>query len=106
MSVEYEKLQVSAAQPANSQRRVFATMKVLTGKEAKNVALMLVSEGVATCVRHKEGEERSSEYDSYLMAEAEAAAKGKGLHGEAPAPSSLTSATKIQDLTTGSDCKY
>jgi staphylococcal nuclease domain-containing protein 1 len=111
VTVEYEKIQASPAQPGNMQKRVFGTMKVLTGKEGegqgKNVALMLVSEGVATCTKHRDGEERSCEYDSYLMAEAETAAKGKGLHGDQPAPSSLTSATKekVQDLTIGSDSK-
>jgi staphylococcal nuclease domain-containing protein 1 len=82
VAVEYEKIQASPSQPSNLQKRVFATVKVLTGKESegqgRNIALMLVTEGVATCVRHREGEERSCEYDSYLMAEAETAAKGKG----------------------------
>lgn len=112
VTVEYEKIQTSITQPGSSQKRVFATVKVLTGKETqgqgKNVALMLVSEGVATCIKHRDGEERSSEYDSYLMAEAECAAKGLGLHGSAPAPSSLSSASlaKIQDFTTGIDCEF
>lgn len=84
VAVEYEKIQASPSQPSNLQKRVFATVKVLTGKESegqgRNVALMLVTEGVATCVRHREGEERSFEYDSYLMSEAETAAKGKGTY--------------------------
>ena len=111
VTVEYEKVQASGSQPGSTQKRVFATVKVLTGKETqgqgKNVALMLVSEGVATCVKHREGEERSGEYDSYLMAEAEAAAKGLGLHGSAPAPSSTaaSSLAKIQDLTAGVECE-
>ena len=110
VTVEYEKIQTSSTQPGSSQKRVFATVKVLTGKETqgqgKNVALMLVSEGVATCIKHRDGEERSGEYDSYLMAEAECAAKGLGLHGSALAPSSLSSAAKIQDFTTGIDCEF
>ena len=112
VTVEYEKVQASATQTGGAQKRTFATVKVLTGKESqgqgKNVALMLLAEGVATCIKHREGEERSGEYDSYLMAEAECAAKGSGLHGTSPAPSTLTAAAtaKIVDLTTGIDCKY
>ena len=108
VSVEYERIQSSPSQPTNVTKRIFATVKALTGKETqgqgKNVALMLVTEGVATCVKHRDGEERSSEYDSYLMAEADAASKGKCIHGTQPAPSSLSS-DKIIDLTTGAECK-
>lgn len=108
VSVEYERIQSSPAQPSNVTKRIFATVKALTGKETqgqgKNVALMLVTEGVATCVKHRDGEERSSEYDSYLMAEADAASKGKCIHGTQPAPSSLSS-DKLIDLTTGAECK-
>jgi endonuclease YncB( thermonuclease family) len=107
--VEYEKIQASPSQPTNTSKRIFATVKALGPKETqgqgKNVALMLIMEGVATCVKHRDGEERSSEYDSYLMAEAEAASKGKGMHSNQPAPSSL-STDKTHDLTTGADCEY
>lgn len=109
VTVEYEKIQASPSQPANTSKRIFATVKALAPKETqgqgKNVALMLIMEGVATCVKHRDGEERSSEYDSYLMAEAEAASKGKGMHSGQPAPSSLTT-DKTHDLTTGADCEY
>ena len=113
VTVEYEKVSAgTGAQSGSAQKRVFATVKVMTGKEmqgeGKNVALMLVSEGLATCVKHRDGEEKSSEYDSYLMAEAESASKGLCLHGSAPPPSSLTSAShaRLQDLTIGTDCKF
>ena len=108
VAIEYERLQASPSQPANTAKRIFATVKALSGKESqgqgKNVALMLVSEGVATCVRHRDGEERSSEYDSYLMAEAEAASKAKGMHSTQPPPANHAN-DRIQDLTIGADCK-
>jgi staphylococcal nuclease domain-containing protein 1 len=66
---------------------MFATVYVGNNKTpSKNVALMMISEGLATCVKHRQEEQRSVKYDSLLLAEAEAIAKGKGMHGSVSPP--------------------
>jgi endonuclease YncB( thermonuclease family) len=52
---------------------VFATVKY----EGRNVAAALCAEGLATCTRPRADEERSDEYDTLLLAEAEAAKRNK-----------------------------
>lgn len=59
-----------------------------------NVAEMVVSNGYARVVRHREFEERSNYYDALLTAEAKANASKKGIHSQKEPP-----AQHIQDLT-------
>jgi staphylococcal nuclease domain-containing protein 1 len=55
-----------------------ATVKLPNGT---NVAEMLVERGLVSVIRHRQGEEqRSSEYDKLVAAEAKAAAETKGIH--------------------------
>ncbi|GJP63402.1 hypothetical protein CLOP_g20489 [Closterium sp. NIES-67] len=58
-----------------------------------NVAEMLVTRGLATVVRHRDFEERSSQYDALLAAEAKAVKQKKNIHSNKDAP-----ATHINDL--------
>ncbi|CAI7925679.1 unnamed protein product [Closterium sp. NIES-53] len=58
-----------------------------------NVAEMLVTRGLATVVRHRDFEERSSQYDALLAAEAKAIKGKKNIHSNKDAP-----ATHINDL--------
>jgi endonuclease YncB( thermonuclease family) len=92
-----------------SSMRYFATVKALPSM--RNVALMLLQEGLVTCSTrvtaatalvsparsaangkgapsHLSERNYSCEFESagYLIAEAEAAAKGRGLHGSSPPP--------------------
>lgn len=60
---------------------------VLTTDGGINVAEALIARGLATCVRYREGDEqRASAYDALLAAEQKAKQGGKGLHGNAAAP--------------------
>uniref|UniRef100_A0A6B2EL05 Staphylococcal nuclease domain-containing protein 1 n=1 Tax=Phlebotomus kandelakii TaxID=1109342 RepID=A0A6B2EL05_9DIPT len=60
-----------------------------------NVAEQLVSEGLATVVRYRQDDDqRSSQYDGLLSAEAQASKAGKGVHGKKEKP-----AHRITDLT-------
>ena len=47
--------------------RVYATIK-LQNKSKRNVAEALVGEGFGEVIRHRQGEERSAEYDKLLVA--------------------------------------
>ena len=112
------------ASKAASLMRYFATVKALPSM--RNVALMLLQEGLVTCstrvtattaltspVRsagkgsapsHLAEKNYSCEIESagYLIAEAEAAAKGRGLHGAGPPPGVPLTANSpgVVDLTT------
>lgn len=82
--VEYEK---SLDGDKKNSKRMFATVYVGNNKtSSKNVALMMISEGLATCIKHRPDEQRSVKYDSLLLAEADAIAKGKGMHGTVNPP--------------------
>ncbi|XP_059613411.1 staphylococcal nuclease domain-containing protein 1 [Phlebotomus argentipes] len=60
-----------------------------------NVAEQLVSEGLATVVRYRQDDDqRSSQYDGLLSAEAQATKAAKGVHGKKDKP-----AHRITDLT-------
>lgn len=62
-----------------------ATVKLPAGV---NVANLLVERGYATVLRHRQGEDRSSEYDQLMATEMKAQTEGKGLHSgkEFPLP--------------------
>lgn len=80
-------------------RRLHCTVRcqAVGSKSVVNPALGLVAEGLARCVRHREGEPRSGDLDSLLIAEAEAAVKAKGVHGATAARATA----RIVDLTDG-----
>ena len=64
--------------------RVYATIK-LQNKSKRNVAEALVGEGLGEVIRHRQGEERSAEYDKLLVAEAKAKQTKKNMHsGKTP----------------------
>ncbi|KAL9241835.1 hypothetical protein vseg_015899 [Gypsophila vaccaria] len=65
-----------------------------------NVAEMLVVRGLADSVKHRDFEERSSNYDALLAAENKAMANRKGKHSSSDPP-----AHHIQDLTAASGKK-
>ena len=56
--------------------RVYATVHLMN-KSKRNVAEALIGEGLATTLQHRQGDERSSEYDKLLLAEANAKKRGK-----------------------------
>jgi staphylococcal nuclease domain-containing protein 1 len=60
--------------------------------EASNLAEHLLASGLCSCVRYKAGsdEERVTNYDSLLIAEARAVEAKKGIHGGTQAPSAKT----------------
>lgn len=49
---------------------------------------MLAEKGYVSVIRHRQGEDRSSDYDKLLAAEASALAAARGIHGtkDYPAP--------------------
>ena len=64
--------------------RVYATIK-LQNKSKRNAAEALVGEGLGEVIRHRQGEERSAEYDKLLVAEAKAKQTKKNMHsGKTP----------------------
>jgi staphylococcal nuclease domain-containing protein 1 len=77
VDVHYERDIPLASGP---EKRAFATISV--GKHS-DVGLTLVSEGLATVQFHKEGEEKSPNYDDMMLAEATAKAAKKKVHNSA-----------------------
>ncbi|KAG0145579.1 hypothetical protein CROQUDRAFT_658503 [Cronartium quercuum f. sp. fusiforme G11] len=77
------------------EERECATVKLPTGI---NVANLLVERGYANVLRHRQGEDRSSEYDQLMASEMKAQTEGKGLHSgkEFPVP-------KITDVSENSN---
>ena len=65
--------------------RVYATIK-LQNKSKRNVAESLIGEGLGEVTRHRQGEERSGEYDKLLAAEAKAKQTKKNMHSGKDAP--------------------
>lgn len=65
--------------------RVYATIN-LQNKSKRNVAEALVGEGLGEVIRHRQGEERSGEYDKLLAAEAKAKQNKKCIHSSKDAP--------------------
>lgn len=51
-----------------------------------NIAEMLVGRGFATVIRHRESDDRSSQYDALLSAEARATSGKKGIHSAKDPP--------------------
>jgi staphylococcal nuclease domain-containing protein 1 len=72
----------------STQKRKFAT--VFVGKNGKSLGCILLSEGLASVQQHREGDEKSSEYDALVAAETAARDGKKGLHSSAAAPSKKT----------------
>jgi len=59
------------------------TMKLPTGV---NVANLLLERGYATVLRHRQGEDRSEDYDMLMATEMKAQTEGKGLHSDKEFP--------------------
>jgi staphylococcal nuclease domain-containing protein 1 len=72
--------------------RVYATVHLMN-KSKRNVAEALIGEGLATTLQHRQGDERSSEYDKLLLAEANAKKRGKNMHSAKGAP-----AVRLNDI--------
>ncbi|KNZ57389.1 hypothetical protein VP01_2171g1 [Puccinia sorghi] len=63
------------------------TMKLPTGVYASsNVANLLLERGYATVLRHRQGEDRSEDYDMLMATEMKAQTEGKGLHSDKEFP--------------------
>lgn len=93
--VEYSRTIVREDGAGDAMARLFATVRHgLKGKE--NVAEQLVAAGLARVVRHRPGEDRSSDYDALMRAEAEAAVALKGVHGS----SQPNAPPRINDVST------
>ncbi|KAG5176046.1 hypothetical protein JKP88DRAFT_270898 [Tribonema minus] len=71
-------------------RRAFATVELGKGAKAKNIAEVLVSEGLLTVVRHRQDEPRSPHYEALVSAEQEAKGAKRGAHSEKPPPANRT----------------
>ena len=48
-------------------------------KNKRNVAEALIAEGLATTLKHRQGDERSGDYDKLLLAESKAKEKKNSL---------------------------
>lgn len=59
------------------------TIKLSTGN---NVANLLIERGYATVLRHRQGEDRSQDYDLLMATEMKAQTEGKGLHSDKEFP--------------------
>ena len=73
------------------EKRAYASLFVGKGTKKKSVSEMLVGEGLATVMRHRD-EERAENYDDLLVAETTAKAGKKGMYsgGAAPPPPRVT----------------
>lgn len=84
--VDYSRAAAAAGLPADAAdtpgaERAFATVTLSTRKgDTLNLALGIVSEGLANVVRHRSDEERAEAYDALLVAEEAARTAKKGLH--------------------------
>eukprot|EP00968_Pinguiococcus_pyrenoidosus_P020470 scaffold2405_cov211-Pinguiococcus_pyrenoidosus.AAC.4 len=98
VSIEYER-EIKNAGTGDSQKRRFGTVLVGKGSRVKNVAAVLVSEGLAQVMRSgkENADERSAHFDSLVAAEESARQAKKGIHS-----GGLPSTAPIQDLTTDS----
>ena len=65
--------------------RVYATINLMN-KNKRNVAESLVGEGLATTMKHRQGDERSGEYDKLLLAESKAKESKRNMHSSKAAP--------------------
>jgi staphylococcal nuclease domain-containing protein 1 len=74
------KLEYSRPIPNNEREkeRFFGTVSY----DKSNLAEVLVEKGLATVVRHRQEDDRSSQYDQLLQAEARAISAGVGLHAK------------------------
>mmetsp|Transcript_28764 Transcript_28764/g.37765 ORF Transcript_28764/g.37765 Transcript_28764/m.37765 type:complete len:904 (+) Transcript_28764:127-2838(+) len=75
-------------------KRPFGTIIVGKGGKARNVGEMMVGEGLASVIRHRQDEERSLHYEALLTAEQQAMKTKKGMHKGTPPP-----VTRVTDLT-------
>ncbi|KNC55364.1 uncharacterized protein AMSG_11020 [Thecamonas trahens ATCC 50062] len=75
-NVVLEYVRQPAPDAANQKPRTFATVTV----NGKNVAARLIKDGLATCVRHRDDDERSHHYDALMAAEVAAKKAGRGQH--------------------------
>lgn len=74
------KVQIDYVKPADGQfpERQAATVKLNNGS---NIAVFLIEKGLLGVLRHRQGDDqRSSEWDKLIEAEAKAIAEGKGMH--------------------------
>ena len=74
------KVQIDYVKPSDGQfpERQAATIKLNNGS---NVAVFLIEKGLLGVLRHRQGDDqRSSEWDKLIEAEAKAVAEGKGMH--------------------------
>jgi len=73
------------------EKRAYASLYVGKGTKKKSVSEMLVGEGLAVVMRHRD-EERAENYDDLLMAETTAKGGKKGMYsgGAAPPPPRVT----------------
>eukprot|EP00640_Fibrocapsa_japonica_P000834 CAMPEP_0113935162 /NCGR_PEP_ID=MMETSP1339-20121228/2371_1 /TAXON_ID=94617 /ORGANISM="Fibrocapsa japonica" /LENGTH=728 /DNA_ID=CAMNT_0000937219 /DNA_START=1 /DNA_END=2187 /DNA_ORIENTATION=- /assembly_acc=CAM_ASM_000762 len=78
-------------------KRPFATVTVGKGAKAKNVAVMVIQEGLGQVIRHRQDEERSAHYEMLLAAEEQARNSKKGIHS-----SGAAGVNRITDLTNNS----
>eukprot|EP01041_Mallomonas_annulata_P007052 gene7052-14351_t len=65
-----------------------------------NIAEQLLREGLGKAVRHRQGEDKSSDYDSLLRAEQDAVAAKKGVHSEGGGGNSVS--PRINDVSSDS----
>jgi len=75
---------IGGPESGKSEDRAFATV---IDDKGRNLAVMLVQQGLASVIRHRGDEPRSLVYDEMLQVEAEAKEQHRGLHsGKTPAP--------------------
>lgn len=97
--VNYTRPPPEGSTGAAAQPRKFATVLLATRKgTTTNVGLQQVQEGLAEVIKHREDEDHADDYDSLVMAEAEAKEANKGLHRGAAAGAG--GGPRVNDLST------
>ncbi|CAM9650495.1 unnamed protein product [Chrysoparadoxa australica] len=85
VTVEYDR-EIPQGEGNESITRPFVTIMVGKATKAKNLAETLVADGLATVIRHRQDDPRSSHYEALISAEQAAEKAKKGLHGKGEPP--------------------
>ncbi|GBG26689.1 Staphylococcal nuclease domain-containing protein 1 [Hondaea fermentalgiana] len=99
--IEYERAPAEGAVGMAAMPRKFGSVLVQTRKGRKNVALMVVEEGLAEVLRHRADDERSQYYDELAIAQDEAKNAKRGLFS--PTASKDADTGRPQDLTSNKE---
>jgi hypothetical protein len=73
---------------------------------SRNIAQLLVSQGLAFTVKHRGDEPRAEAYDMMMVDEAEAIAARKGVHSSTAGSTGSATAGKVNDVSSDGKCNY